>query len=180
MMMLASLSIYYFWSFIGFHCEKNSLYPNLFTITYLVFLWKYFENIHAIQNTQAIMHSSFFVTSWCLRKKCLQLQDLGLIIFFLSMFLLRKWQRNKDLSTSLHDPRAQNKKNPWEDVLIIFQRRSYVTRKYWWLSLLFFVFHKMDKCLVFPVFFTLLVIFRSIGQREGWIMFLLKEQANKY
>ena len=124
MMMLASLSIYYFWSFIGFHCEKNSLYPNLFTITYLVFLWKYFENIHAIQKTQAIMHSSFFVTSWCLRKKCLQLQDLGLIIFFLSMFLFRKWQRNKDLSTSLHDPRAQNKKNPWEDVLIIFQRRS--------------------------------------------------------
>ena len=32
----------------------------------------------------------------------------------------------------------------------------------------------------FPSFFTLLVIFRSIGQWEGWIMFLLEEQANKY
>lgn len=32
----------------------------------------------------------------------------------------------------------------------------------------------------FPSFFTLLVIFRSIGQWEGWIIFLLKEQANKY
>ena len=86
--MLASLSIYYFWSFIGFHCEKNSLYPNLFTITYLVFLWKYFENIHAIQaNTQTgydFLCFIFVVISYFgMEKKCLQLQDFGLIVSFL-------------------------------------------------------------------------------------------------
>ena len=108
--------------------------------------------------------------------------------FFTSVFVCPK--RNKDLSiwlSKIHDPRGKkyplvlsrwveySLSNCWDVQLSIVQ---VIRQKYWWLF--FLMLYKMDKCLVFPRFFTLLVIFRSIGHEGGWIMLLLKEPTNKY